>query len=136
MLIEEMIGYPFSIYEGIAIELQNAVDDIILRARKGNIKSLNLRDLAGELNKSVGIYIDPDDPEFRQTLIDVLEQNDWVQQVAPTGKIIIKKANEFQPNEGKEPGEEMQKGRDEQSKKVQKMAAKNVKAKAGGGDKL
>lgn len=136
MLIEEMLGYPFSIYEGTAIELQNAVDDIILRARKGNIENLNLRDLAGELNMSVGIYIDPNDPEFRQTLIDVLEQNDWVQQIAPTGKIILKKANEFQPNAGKEPGEEMQKGREEQTKKVQKLAAKNIKDKAGGGNEL
>lgn len=136
MLIEEMLGYPFSIYEGTAIELQNAVDDIILRARKGNIENLNLRDLAGELNMSVGIYIDPNDPEFRQTLIDVLEQNDWVQQVAPTGKIILKKANEFQPNASNEPGEEMQKGRDEQTKKAQKIASKNIKDRAGGGDKL
>lgn len=131
MLIREMLGRPFSVYEGTAIELQNAVDDIILRARKGNIESLNLEDLAGELNKTVGIFIDPNDPEFRQTLMDVLEQNDWVQQVAPTGKIIIKKADEFQPTDA-EPGEEVQKGRDEQSKKVQKMAAKNVKANAGG----
>ena len=136
MLISEMLGRPFSVYEGTAVELQYAVDDIILRARKGNIESLNLQDLAGELNKSVGIYIDPEDPEFRQTLIDVLEQNDWVQQVAPTGKIIIKKANEFQPNAGQEPGEEMQKGRDEQTAKVQKIASKNVKDKATGGDKV
>lgn len=131
MLINEMLGYSFSVHEGTANELQYAVDDIILRARKGNIESLDLHDLAGELNKSVGIYIDADDPEFRQTLIDVLQQNDWVQQVAPTGKILIKKANEFQPIDA-EPGEEVQKGRDEQEKKVQKMASKNVKDKAGG----
>ncbi len=136
MLIEELLGYPFSIYEGTAIELQNAIDDILLRARKGNIQNLNLMDLAGELSKSVGIYIDPRDPEFKQTLIDVLTQSDWVEHVAPTGKIVLKKAGEFQPGAGKEPGEEVEKNRKEQERKVQKIASKNVKDKATGGGEL
>ena len=128
-----MLGHPFFERAGehAGIDLQHEVDDIILRARKGNIEHLDLNDLAGELNKSVGIYIDPANEEFRQRLMDVLQQNDWVREVSPTGQIVIKSAEEFQPEQGQEPGEEIKMGQEEQEKKVQKIASKNVKDKGG-----
>ena len=128
MLVEELLGHPLVLTETTSIELQYVVDDIILRARRGNIKELGLQDLAGELNKTVGIYIDPNNGEFRQRLTDVLLKNDWVREVSPTGKVVIKEPGEFQPEQGTEPGEEVQKTRDEQERKAQKIASKNVKS--------
>lgn len=125
MIITELLGHPL-VVEGDDLELQYAIDDIILRARRGNIESLDLRDLAGELSKAVGIYIDPNNEEFKQRLIDVLQQNDWVSEIQPTGKIVMKVPGEFQPG-SEEPGNEIEQARDEQHAKVAKIASKNVK---------
>lgn len=131
MIITELLGHPL-VVEGDDVELQYAIDDIILRARKGNITEINLRDLAGELSKAVGIYIDPDNEEFKQKLMDVLQQNDWVAEVQPTGKIVIKSPDEFQPAfGGGEPGDEIEQARDDQHAKAQKIASKNIKNKGG-----
>jgi len=129
MIITELLGHPL-IVEGDDVELQHAIDDIILRARRGNIRHLDLHDLAGELSKSVGIFIDPNNEEFKQKLIDVLQQNDWVSEVWPTGKIVIKAPGEFQPGD-EEPGDEIEQARDDQRAKVQKIAAKRVKDQGG-----
>lgn len=131
MIITELLGHPILV-EGDDVELQYAIDDIILRARKGNVADLDLRDLAGELSKTVGIFIDPDNDEFKQKLITVLQQNDWISEVHPTGKIVIKTPDEFQPAAGGgEPGDEIEQARNDQQAKVQKLAAKNVKDKGG-----
>ena len=125
MLVEELLGYPLALSETTSVEMQDAVDDIILRARKGNVTNLSLLDLAGEISKVVGIYIDPTNEEFKQRLMDVLLQNDWVREVSPSGRIVIKTPDEFQPGQ-EEPGQEIEKSRDDQRNKVQKVAMKNV----------
>ena len=61
MLIEELIGSRV-VLENDAIKLQHAVEDILLRARKGNIPELNLADIAGEVS-TINMYIDPDDTD-------------------------------------------------------------------------
>lgn len=126
MLIEELIGDRLIIEDG-AIELQHEIDDIILRARKGEIYELTLDDITGELNKSrPELYIDPRDEEFKQTLIDVLQQSDWISHADPGGRVVLKKPEEMLPGE-EEPGSEMQRAQDRQHDKVQKNAMKDVR---------
>ncbi len=126
MIITELLGHPLVI-EGDDVELQYAIDDIILRARKGGVTELNLLDLAGELSHMVGIFIDPQNEEFKEKLMSVLQQNDWVSEVNPTGKIVIKTPGEFQPGGAGEPGDEIEQVRNDQHAKAQKIASKNVK---------
>jgi len=126
MIITELLGHPLVI-EGDDVELQYAIDDIILRARKGGVTELNLVDLAGELDHMVGTFIDPRNPEFKEKLMSVLEQNDWVSEVHATGKIVIKTPGEFQPGGAEEPGDEIEQARDDQEAKVAKIASKNVR---------
>lgn len=126
MLIEELIGARLVLERG-DIDLQNDIEDILLRARKGNIPELGLSDIVGELNKMrPEVYIDPNDEEFRQTLVGVLQQSDWVKHADPSGSVILKKPEEMLPSD-EDPGEEVQKAEDIQHAKAQKFAMKNVR---------
>ncbi len=110
------------------IELQHAVEDILLRARKGNIPELDFSDIIGELNKTrPEMYINPNDEEFKQTLIDVLQQSDWVQHADPSGTVTMKKPGEVTPG-SEEPGAEVKQAQDRQHDKAQKTAMSNVKS--------
>ncbi len=110
------------------IELQQAVEDILLRARTGNIPELNLADIAGELDKmhSYDGYIDPHDGEFIQTLIGVLQQSDWVKHADPSGRVVLKSPEEMIPND-EEPGDEVEQAQDKQHDKAEKTAMQNIK---------
>ena len=134
MLIEELIGHPLILEDPFAEHsvLAHAVDDLILRARKGQIPKLNFRDISVELNKAQpSLYINPEDPEFKNSLMQYLQQNNWVSQVMPTGDVVFKTADELQVgSEGEPAGEELEKEREEQSKKAGKIASKGVKDRA------
>lgn len=121
MLIQELM-------EDADIELQHAVEDILLRARKGNIKNLNLDDIIGELNKTFlgSIYLNPNDEEFKQDLTNILRQSDWVSGVMPTGSVTLKDPSEV-GDTVTEPGDEIQRQQDRQQQQVQRSAMQKVK---------
>ena len=115
-------------YMDVEQSLQQELEDIILRARKGNISMLDIDDVIGELNMSIdGFYLDMRDEEGKQKIIDILRSGDWVEQVLPNGKIKIKHPGSI-PHDDTEVGDEAQKSEDERKRKAQKIAMKNVKA--------
>jgi len=130
MLIEEIIKKKTIFLEGLSPELRDDIDDILLRARIGNIPNLNINDLAGELNKSTEIYINPRDPEFKNNLINYLQKSDVVKGISPTGNIILKKIGGKDKPDKSKPGNEIEKERNKLKQKVQKTASKNVRDKA------
>lgn len=123
MLIEELIGLK----EASQVELQQAVEDMLLRARKNHISELDLDSLVSELSKEFpGIYVRPGDTEFKQEVSNLLHQSDWVSGVNPTGKVLLKKPGELNKLTG-EPGAEIEKQKQAQKQKVQRDAMSKVK---------
>ncbi len=126
MLIEELLGAQLVLERG-DIELQHDVEDILLMARKNGMAQLNFIDIIGELNHlNPNMFLDPRDEEFKQTLIGVLEQSEWVKSADSSGLVIMKGPEDsISGEEG--PGEEAEKEQDKQHDKANKTAMKNVR---------
>lgn len=127
MLIEELLGAQLVLERG-DIDLQHDVEDILLRAERGNIEMLGLSDIIGELNHlNTSIYLDPRDEAFKQSLVDVLEQNALVDHIDPsTGSVVLRKPGDMQ-SDMEEPESEVDKEQDKQHDKSEKIAMKNVR---------
>ncbi len=125
MLLMELFGSHLVMERG-DIDLQNDIEDILLQARKNNIRELTLAYIAGELN-DINMYISPNDEEFKKTLVDVLQQNDWVEYADVSGKVIMKNPEEMGPDY-EDPGEDMIKNQEKRSVRAEKTAMKNIKS--------
>jgi hypothetical protein len=134
MLINEVLGHKLDLTEfdiSPDIRLEQALDDIILRLRQGNIDEVGLADIAGEINKEIPtIDVDINDPEFKNDLIRALEENDWVKEVSED-KVFLNRDGDFEPTI--EPGAEMKAKRKRTVADVSKQAMKNVKDKENAG---
>lgn len=121
MLVRELLIEEFSGDEQIA----NAVSDIVLGLRQRNIDEVGLNDIAGEVSKMIDIYVDPNGVEFKDTIRQNLLNTEWVDDVTGSGVVVLKKQTGFDHN-GKL-GQNAEKAKDQQKKKVQKLASKNLK---------
>lgn len=135
MLIEELLGKQI-IFESnnssSEEELKDIINDIILRLRQSDIEELDLNLLAVELGRELdGIYINIDDAETKNLIINLVKQNDWVKGITPNGVIQIKKTGEVDIDDD-QLGDELKKAKEKEQSKIQKIASKNVKAKSKG----
>jgi len=113
------------------VELQNALDDIMVQLHQRRMKEVGLDDIAGELSKAVdSIYINPNDPDFRDKLTSSLEKNRWVSQVTPNGMVQIAPSEKTSNGDY---GKDAEKDKEVQDRKMQKLGAKSLdrKSKAG-----
>lgn len=134
MLIEELLGREFALEDTMLsgnVELQKAVDDIILLLRKRNQEKVGLGDLANELRMATKgqVYINPNDPEFKSTLIDTLKRNDWVEDVV-ADTVRIRRGDSVPMAAGKNVGDAAAAEEKKRKEKAHKVAAKDIKAKA------
>ncbi len=134
MLIEELLGREFALEDEMlsgTVELQKAVDDIVLLLRKRSYEKVSLGDIANELRMATKgrVYINPNDPEFKSTLIDTLERNDWVEDVV-ADTVRIKRGDEISIGADKEVGDAAAAEEKKRKEKVHKVAAKDIRDKA------
>jgi len=139
MLIEELLGREFALEDEMLsgnVELQKAVDDILLLLRKRNHQEVSLADIANELRMSTNnhVYINPNDPEFKSTLIDTLERNDWVEDVV-ADTVRIKRGDSVPMGADKNVGDAAAAEEKKRKEKAHKIASKNIRdtaSKSGG----
>ena len=134
MLIEELLGREFALEDEMLsgnVELQKAVDDILLILRKRNHNEVSLSDIANELRMSTNthVYINPNDPEFKSTLIDTLQRNDWVEDIV-ADTVRIKRGDDISIGAGNEVGDAAAAEEKRRKEKVNKIASKNIRDKA------
>lgn len=134
MLIEELLGREFALEDTMlsgTVELQKAIDDIVLLLRKRGLQKVNLIDIANELRMATKgrIYINPNDPEFKSTLIDTLERNDWIEDVV-ADTVRIRRGDSVPMDAGKEVGDAAAAEEKKRKEKVHKVAAKDIRDKA------
>lgn len=131
MLIKELISQRLKEdnHFNADSQLDQAVDDIILRLRQNGIEKFDVRELANEINTTIdNIYLNPSDPEFRKDLINILQRNDWVTNVS--GSEVYLKQGDDSVGNSSDAGSELKKVRDKQHIKAQKTASKNIKRKS------
>lgn len=134
MLIEELLGREFALEDEMlsgTVELQKAVDDIVLLLRKRNHEKVSLGDIANELRMATKgrVYINPNDPEFKSTLIDTLERNDWVENVV-ADTVRIKRGDDISIGADNEVGDAAAAEEKKRKEKAHKVAAKDIRDKA------
>ena len=134
MLIEELLGRKFALEDRMLsgnVELQKAIDDIVLLLRKRNYQKVSLSDIANELRMITKgqIYINPNDPEFKSTLIDALKTNDWVEDIV-ADTVRIKRGDEISIGAENEVGDAAAAEEKKRKEKAHKVAAKDIRDKA------
>ncbi len=134
MLIEELLGREFALEDEMLsgnVELQKAVDDILLILRKRNHNEVSLSDIANELRMSTNthVYINPNDPEFKSTLIDTLQRNDWVEDIV-ADTVRIKRGDDISIGADNEVGDAAAAEEKRRKEKVNKIASKDIRDKA------
>ncbi len=134
MLIEELLGREFALEDEMLsgnVELQKAVDDILLILRKRNHNEVSLSDIANELRMSTNthVYINPNDPEFKSTLIDTLQRNDWVEDVV-ADTVRIKRGDDISIGADNEVGDAAAAEEKRRKEKVNKIASKDIRDRA------
>jgi len=134
MLIEELLGREFALEDEMLsgnVELQKAIDDILLVLRKRNHNEVSLSDIANELRMSTNthVYINPNDPEFKSTLIDTLQRNDWVEDIV-ADTVRIKRGDDISIGSDNEAGDAAEAEEERRKEKVNKIASKDIRDKA------
>ena len=134
MLIEELLGREFALEDEMLsgnVELQKAVDDILLILRKRNHNEVSLSDIANELRMSTNthVYINPNDPEFKSTLIDTLQRNDWVEDIV-ADTVRIKRGDDISIGSDNEAGDAAEAEEKRRKEKVNKIASKDIRDRA------
>ena len=134
MLIEELLGREFALEDEMLsgnVELQKAVDDILLILRKRNHNEVSLSDIANELRMSTNshVYINPNDPEFKSTLIDTLQRNDWVEDIV-ADTVRIKRGDDISIGTDNEAGDAAEAEEKRRKEKVNKIASKDIRDRA------
>ena len=134
MLIEELLGPEFALEDRMLsgnVELQKAVDDIVLLLRKRNFDKISLGDIANELRMATKgqVYLNPNDPEFKSTLIDALKTNDWVEDIV-ADTVRIRRGDDISIGADNEVGDAAAAEEKKRKEKVNKLATKDIKDKA------
>lgn len=134
MLIEELLGREFALEDRMLygnVELQKAIDDIVLLLRKRGLQKANLTDIANELRMATKgqVYINPNDPEFKSTLIDALKTNDWVEDIV-AGTVRIRRGDDVPMGDNNEVGDAAAAEEEKRKEKAHKVAAKDIRDKA------
>lgn len=134
MLIEELLGREFALEDRMLygnVELQKAIDDIVLLLRKRGLQKANLTDIANELRMATKgqVYINPNDPEFKSTLIDALKTNDWVEDIV-AGTVRIRRGDDVPMGDDNEVGDAAAAEEEKRKEKAHKVAAKDIRDKA------
>jgi len=134
MLIEELLGRDFALEDRMLhgnVELQKAIDDIVLLLRKRKIQKANLGDIANELRMATKgqVYINPNDPEFKSTLIDALKTNDWVEDIV-ADTVRFRRGDEISIGADKEVGDAAAAEEKKRKERAHKIASKDIRDKA------
>ncbi len=134
MLIEELLGREFALEDEMlsgTVELQKAVDDIVLLLRKRNHEKVSLSDIANELRMATKgqVYINPNDPEFKSTLIDALKTNDWVEDIV-ADTVRIRRGDDVPMGDDNEVGDAAAAEEKQRKQKAHKIASKDIRDKA------
>ncbi len=134
MLIEELLGRELALEDRMLygnVELQKAIDDIVLLLRKRNLQKVNLNDIANELRMVTKgqVYINPNDPEFKSTLIDALKTNDWVEDIV-ADTVRFRRGDEVPMNGENEVGDAAAAEEKKRKEKAHKIASKDIRDKA------
>jgi len=134
MLIEELLGREFALEDRMLygnVELQKAIDDIVLLLRKRGLQKANLTDIANELRMATKgqVYINPNDPEFKSTLIDALKTNDWVEDIV-ADTVRIRRGDDVPMGDDNEVGDAAAAEEEKRKEKAHKVAAKDIRDKA------
>ena len=134
MLIEELLGQKFVVEDAMLsgnVELQKIIDDIVLLLRKRNHDKVSLDNIANELRMATKgrVYINPNDPEFKSTLIDALKRSDWVEDVV-ADTVRIKRGDDISIGSDKQVGDAAAAEEEKRKEKAHKIAAKDIKSKA------
>ena len=129
MFIDELLGRSIAEDDFAGdIEIQNALEDILVQLHHQGLEAVHLNDIAGELSKAVdSVQVNPNEPDFIEVLKTALEQNKWVSNVSSTGEVILKKP-------GEEDADDEEKNASKQSNKMQKLASKRVKDRSKAGE--
>ena len=134
----EILGHPLRFNEDEHNHhLQYELDDILLRAKQGNMTELSLEQLANEIVMSVqgSMGIQLNDQEFQERIKMILHDDaymDRISEVTPEGRVMLKQPGEFQAGSEDEVGDDAQQTQDEQSAKAQKLASRNVQNRSDG----
>ena len=134
MLIEELLGQEFVVEDAMLsgnVELQKIIDDIVLLLRKRNHEKVSLGNIANELRMATKgrVYINPNDPEFKSTLIDALKRSDWVEDVV-ADTVRIKRGDDISIGSDKQVGDAAAAEEKKRKEKAHKIASKDIKSRA------